>query len=127
MGRATLLGFPSPRIRNPRHSGSVPIVVILQELLRISVRNAGSSITFALRENMGTDRAHARLCKPPSTAMEDRIRTLVVSLLGVAAVAAGLVLIRQKGPEPQVRIRDMHAGESLPGTISLEKLRELGY
>jgi len=54
------------------------------------------------------------------------IRTLVVSLLGAAAVAAGLVLIRQqKLPDPQ--IRDVHAGESQPGTISLEKLRELGY
>ena len=65
--------------------------------------------------------------KPPFTGSEDFIRTLVVSLLGVAAVAAGLVLIRQKGPEPQLRIRDVHAGESQPGTISLEKLRELGY
>ena len=58
--------------------------------------------------------------------MGGRIRTFVVSLLGVAAVAAGLVLIRQK-PEPQLRMRDVHAGESQPGTISLEKLRELGY
>ena len=56
------------------------------------------------------------------------IRTLVVSLLGAAAVAAGLVLIRQqKLPDPQLQIRDVHAGESQPGTISLEKLRELGY
>ena len=63
----------------------------------------------------------------PNTATGGIIRTLVVSLLGVAAVAAGLVLIRQKGPEPQYRIRDVHAGESQPGTISLERLRELGY
>ena len=70
---------------------------------------------------------NARSRKPPYNGLGGHIRTLVVSLLGVAAVAAGLVLIRQKGPEPQLGIRDVHAGESHPGTISLEKLRELGY
>jgi hypothetical protein len=59
--------------------------------------------------------------------MEDPIRTLLVSLLGAAALAAGYVLITQKGPEPLPRFRDSHAGERQPGTISLERLRELGY
>ena len=55
------------------------------------------------------------------------IRTLFVSLLGAAALVAGLVLLNQKGPEPLPKKRDSHAGESQPGTISLERLRELGY
>jgi hypothetical protein len=59
--------------------------------------------------------------------MEARIRTLLVSLLGAAALAAGFVLIRQTTPQPLPRYRDGHAGESEPGTISLERLRSLGY
>jgi len=57
------------------------------------------------------------------------IRPLVVSLLGAAAVAAGVLLIRQKGPEPEAKpgVGSMLAGESRPGTISLERIRELGY
>ena len=52
------------------------------------------------------------------------IRTLFVSLLGAAALAAALVLLNQKGPEPLPKKRESHAGESQPGTISLERLRE---
>ena len=59
--------------------------------------------------------------------MEARIRTLLVSLLGAAALAAGFVLIRQTAPQPLPRYRDGHAGENEPGTISLERLRALGY
>ncbi len=69
-------------------------------------------------------RASAHL-PPPAT--EDPIRTLLVSLLGAAALTAGLILIRQTGPAPLPRPRDMHAGENEPGTISLERLRALGY
>ena len=58
---------------------------------------------------------------------EGPIRTFIVSLLGAAALAAGLVLIRHKGPEAPQLVREAHAGESQPGTISLERLRELGY
>jgi hypothetical protein len=65
---------------------------------------------------------------PPSPTLEAVIRTLLVSLLGAAALAAGLVLIRQTDPQPLPRSRrDSHAGESEPGTISLERLRALGY
>ena len=53
---------------------------------------------------------------------------LLVSLLGAAALAAGFVLIRQTEPHPLPRrSRDAHAGENEPGTISLERLRALGY
>jgi hypothetical protein len=56
------------------------------------------------------------------------VRTLTVSLLGVAAVAASLVLLRQqKQPELPRQHRVTPAGETVPGTISLERLRELGY
>lgn len=55
------------------------------------------------------------------------IRTFFVSLLGAAALAAGFVLLNQKGPHPLPKKRDIHAGESQSGTISLERLRELGY
>ena len=41
-------------------------------------------------------------------------------------LAAGFVLIRQTTPQPLPRIRDSHAGENEPGTISLERLRALG-
>jgi hypothetical protein len=59
--------------------------------------------------------------------MEARIRTLLVSLLGAAALAAGFVLIRQTAPQPLPRTREGHAGENEPGTISLERIRALGY
>jgi hypothetical protein len=55
------------------------------------------------------------------------IRTFFVSLLGAAALATGLVILNQKGPEPLPKKRDSHAGERQPGTISLERLRKLGY
>lgn len=56
------------------------------------------------------------------------MRTLTVSLLGAAAVAASLVLLRQqKQPEPPRQPRVTPAGETVPGTISLERLRESGF
>lgn len=55
------------------------------------------------------------------------IRTLVVSLIGVAALTAGLVLIRQQRQAEAPRLKEIPAGETLPATISLERLRELGY
>ena len=53
------------------------------------------------------------------------IRTLVVSLIGVAAVTAGLVLFRQQ-KLVDTRIKELPAGETVPRSISLERLRELG-
>ena len=56
------------------------------------------------------------------------MRTLTVSLLGVAAVAVSLVILRQQKEEDVTReARLVPAGETQPGTISLERLRELGY
>jgi hypothetical protein len=55
------------------------------------------------------------------------VRTLTVSLLGAAAIAASLVLLRQQKPELPRQPRVTPAGETVPGTISLERLRELGY
>ena len=56
------------------------------------------------------------------------IRTIAVGLLGAAAVAAGLVLLRQqRAPEETASFQEVPPGESLPGAISLDRLRELGY
>jgi hypothetical protein len=59
---------------------------------------------------------------------EGKIRALAVSLMSAAAVAAGLLLIRQQRhedlePNPENMVP---AGETVPGAISLERLRELG-
>jgi hypothetical protein len=69
---------------------------------------------------------HARF-ESVHTHTEASIRTLLVSLLGAAALAAGFVLLRQTAPQPMPRLRDGHAGENDPGTISLERIRALGY
>lgn len=56
------------------------------------------------------------------------MRTLTVSLLGAAAIAASLLLLRQqREPEEPRQPRIAPAGETVPATISLERLRELGY
>ena len=57
------------------------------------------------------------------------IRKITVSLIGAAALAAGLVLLRQGNDrtEPvEATIDEVPPGESVPGKISLERLRELG-
>jgi len=55
------------------------------------------------------------------------IRTFLVSLLGVATLTAGLLLVRQhqKGAEAEAR-RQVPAGERMARNVSLERLRELG-
>ena len=56
------------------------------------------------------------------------IRTLAVSLIGAAALAAGLVFIhQQKQVDAPQRLKQTPAGETVPADISLERLRELGY
>jgi hypothetical protein len=57
---------------------------------------------------------------------EAPIRTLVVSLIGVAAVTA-VLLCRQQKLVATPGLKEVPAGENMPGTISLERLRELGY
>ena len=57
------------------------------------------------------------------------MRNLTIGLIGAAALAAGLLLIRQPREEDAAlpRAKDTPAGESLPGTISLDRIRALGY
>lgn len=56
------------------------------------------------------------------------LRTLTVSLLGAAAVAASLVLLRaQKDEQPRPQTRIVPPGETLPASISLDRLRERGF
>jgi hypothetical protein len=58
---------------------------------------------------------------------EASIRTLIVSIVGVAAFTAGLVLFRQQKQVGAPEVKQVPAGENHPGTISLERLRESGY
>ena len=54
------------------------------------------------------------------------IRKVTYSLLGAAALAAGLLLIRQQKPDEVKLAGELAPGESVPSEISLERLRELG-
>ena len=56
------------------------------------------------------------------------MRALTVGLIGAAALAAGLLIVRETREEtPGPRARDIPAGESQPASISLDRIRELGY
>ena len=61
---------------------------------------------------------------------EGAIRKITVNLLSAAAlVAAGYAILRQgndRSEPEEARIEDVPAGETIPGRIRLEKLRELG-
>jgi len=52
-------------------------------------------------------------------------RKVAMGLAGVAAFAASLVLLRSHKTESE-EMRTVPPGESVPGEIQLEKLRELG-
>ena len=56
------------------------------------------------------------------------MRTLTLGLIGAAALAAGIALVRQpRDPEATPpRLKNTPAGESAQATISLERIRELG-
>jgi hypothetical protein len=54
------------------------------------------------------------------------MRTLTYSILGAAAVAAGMLLVRQQKQVEDERPKLVPAGETVPAVISLERLRELG-
>jgi len=54
------------------------------------------------------------------------MRTLTYSLLGAAALAAGLLLVRQQKLVEPERPKMVPAGETIPAVISLDRLRELG-
>ncbi len=64
------------------------------------------------------------------TTQEEAIRKFTVNLLGAAALAAaGIALLRQGNHrlEPvEAKVDEVPPGETIPGKIRLEKLRELG-
>lgn len=55
------------------------------------------------------------------------IRTFAVSLIGAAALTAGLLLLRQHKEAVTPIVASVPPGESVPGEISLERLRERGF
>jgi hypothetical protein len=61
------------------------------------------------------------------TGNDKPIRTLTFSLLGAAALAAGLLLVRQQRVTDLDTSQQVPAGETQPGTISLERIRAVGY
>jgi hypothetical protein len=54
------------------------------------------------------------------------IRKVTLGVLGAAAAVASLLLIRQTKQIPPKETLNLPAGESVPGNISLDRLRELG-
>lgn len=56
------------------------------------------------------------------------MRALTVGLIGAAALAAGLLIVREvRDPESSPRPSVIPAGENQPATISLERIRARGY
>lgn len=59
--------------------------------------------------------------------MEASIRTFLVSLIGVTAVAAGILVVRQqKQSDDEPVYSEVPPGESVPAEIVLERLRKAG-
>jgi hypothetical protein len=59
--------------------------------------------------------------------VEATIRKLTISLLGAAAVAASILLVRQqKQMTPQDTAEAIPPGETTQAPVSLDRLRELG-
>ena len=59
---------------------------------------------------------------PHRTSQEATIRKFTLGLVGIAAVAAGLLLMRQQ-TQPKEAVAE---AESASGTITLDRMRELG-
>ncbi len=55
-----------------------------------------------------------------------KIRKVTLGLLGAAAAVASILLIRQQKLDQPKEAIDVPAGESTPGTLTLERVRELG-
>lgn len=51
---------------------------------------------------------------------------MTLGMLGAAAVMASLLLIRQQKEIEPKEVAEVAPGETVPGAISLERLRELG-
>lgn len=77
----------------------------------------------------GTFRALFGTLRKTLSTTEDPIRTLTVSLIGAAALAAaGLLLVRTTREEEIQRPKlVVPPGETQPVTISPERIRALGY
>jgi len=59
--------------------------------------------------------------------VEDPIRKITLSLLGAAAIAASIVLVRQQRQIAPTEIPQIDSTEESPKqVVSLERLRELG-
>jgi hypothetical protein len=58
-----------------------------------------------------------------------QVKKLTAGILGAMAVAASIVVLRSPRPAQANEIdqRTVPAGEKVPGQISLDRLRELGY
>jgi len=55
------------------------------------------------------------------------MKKLIAGLLGAAAVTTTILLVRQQREIDQTKdVRLVHAGETQPATISIERMRELG-
>ena len=57
---------------------------------------------------------------------EGIIRKVTLGILGAAAAVASLLVIRQTKQVTPKEVVDVQAGETVPGSISLERLREFG-
>ncbi len=57
---------------------------------------------------------------------EGTIRKVTLGILGAAAAVASLLLIRSTKQVTPKETVDLPTDETVPGTISLERLRELG-
>ena len=54
------------------------------------------------------------------------VKRMTMGLIGAVAVAASVILIRSQKEEQDHATEVIPPGESVPGEIHLEKLRELG-
>lgn len=54
------------------------------------------------------------------------MKNFAIGLLGAAALATTILLVRQQKEVEQTDSRLIPAGESQPTTLSLERIRELG-
>jgi len=55
------------------------------------------------------------------------MRSIAAGLFGAAALAVGLLLVRQVKENVDTRQKAVPAGETQPATISLERIRALGH